>query len=201
MKLSYALLFSSMFVSTDAFSVSFTRQNCASLSLPSPVAISSASRPSSVLHMSDFGSAMPAKPEQSLKEKLIESATTYISTLSGQLGEGVEAPEALDKLRKARDEEADEKVLAACTYELMIEQGMLYDQDPDTGALTPTEWDIKENLETPEVKKEFAYLYNYGMNLVAKDLLDVEDCKNIVKKGLIERTGKSPEEFDAWLGY
>jgi len=150
---------------------------------------------------SDFGSAMPEKPEQSLEERLVESATTYIATIEGQLADGVEPPEALEKLRAARDDKADAKTLAACTYALMIEQGMTYDQDPDTGALTPTEWDIKDNLETPEVKKEFAYLYNYGISLVAKNMLDENDAKEIVRKGLIERTGKTPEEFDAWLGY
>ena len=90
---------------------------------------------------SDFGSAMPEKPEQTLEEKLMESATTYIVTLEGQLADGVEPPEALEKLRKARDDKADAKTLAARTYELMIEQGMTYDQDPETGVLTPTEWD------------------------------------------------------------
>jgi len=158
------------------------------------------------LHMSDFGgsdfgSAMPEKPEQTLLEKLMESATTYIVTIEGQLAEGVKKPEALERLRKARDEGADAKTLGARTYELMIEQGMAYDQDPGTGALTPTEWDIKENLETPEVKKEFAYLYQYGINLIGRNLLDEADAKEIVTKGLIERTGKTPEEFDAWLGY
>lgn len=157
-----------------------------------------------VLHMSDFGSdfgsAMPEKPEQTLEEKLMESATTYIVTLEGQL-DGVEPPEALDKLRKARDEKADAKTLAARTYELMIEQGMTYDQDPETGVLTPTEWDITENLETPEVKKEFSYLYQYGINLIGRGLLDEEDGKKIVMEGLIKRAGKTPEEFDAWLGY
>ena len=54
-------------------------------------------------------------------------------------------------------------------YELMIKQGMLYDIDPDTGMMTPTEWNIKENLEAPEVKKEFLYVYQYyhGMSLIA----------------------------------
>ena len=150
---------------------------------------------------SDFGSLMPEKPEQTLEEKLMESATTYIVTLEGQLADGVEPPEALEKLRRARDEKADAKTLAARTYELMIEQGMTYDQDPETGVLTPTEWDITENLETPEVKKEFSYLYQYGINLIGRGLLDEEDGKEIVLEGLIKRTGKTPEEFDAWLGY
>ena len=150
---------------------------------------------------SDFGSAMPEKPEQTLEEKLMESATTYIVTLEGQLADGVEPPEALEKLRKARDDKADAKTLAARTYELMIEQGMTYDQDPETGVLTPTEWDITENLEAPEVKKEFSYLYQYGINLIGRGLLDEEDGKEIVLEGLIKRTGKTPEEFDAWLGY
>ena len=63
------------------------------------------------------------------------------------------------------------------------------------------EKEFMENLETPEVKKEFAYLYQYGINLIGRNLLDEADAKEIVTKGLIERTGKTPEEFDAWLGY
>ncbi len=78
---------------------------------------------------------------------------------------------------------------------------MTYDQDPETGALTYTDYDIKANLETPEVKSEFAYLYKYGMSLIAKGVVDIDTVKSIVKKGLIERTGLSPEEFDEWLGY
>jgi len=58
-----------------------------------------------------------------------------------------------------------------------------------------------ENLEIPEVKQEFSYLYKYGMSLVAKGIVDVETIKEIVKGRLIERTGLSPEDFDEWLGF
>ena len=39
-----------------------------------------------------------------------------------------------------------------------IEQGMMYDVDADTGALTETQFDIKNNLDIPEVKAEFKHL-------------------------------------------
>ena len=91
--------------------------------------------------------------------------------------------------------------MAIKIYELMIESGMVYDQDPETGILTPTNFDIKNNLDIPEVKAEFAYLYKYGMNLCLTSILEVDEVKDIVKKRLIERTGLTPEEFDSWLGY
>jgi len=149
---------------------------------------------------SDFGSAMPAKPQQTLAEKLIESATGYLTTIESQLGEGVEPPPEIGALRSARDS-GDPKKITSCMYELMIETGMTFDQDPDTGTLTPTEWDIKENLDAEEVKKEFGFLYGYGMKLIKQGLLDIDTAKDIIKRKLIERTGKTPEEFDAWLGY
>ena len=50
-------------------------------------------------------------------------------------------------------------------------------------------------------KKEFGFLYGYGMKLIKQGLLDIDTAKDIIKRKLIERTGKTPEEFDAWLGY
>ena len=150
---------------------------------------------------SDFASAMPEKPEMTKQEKIIESATKFIIDLENRLDVGVEPVPELEALRQARDAGADEKVLAIKIYELMIEQGMTYDQDPETGLLTPTNFDIKSNLDIPEVKNEFGYLYKYGMNLCLAGVLDVDEVKEIVKPRLIERTGLSPEEFDAWLGY
>jgi hypothetical protein len=78
---------------------------------------------------------------------------------------------------------------------------MMYDVDPDTGVLTPTQFDIKNNLDIPEVKAEFNHLYSYGMELIKRGMIDLDVVKETVKKRLIERTGLSPEEFDAWLGY
>jgi hypothetical protein len=77
----------------------------------------------------------------------------------------------------------------------------MYDKDPDTGTLTPTEYDIPSNLDVPEVKKEFHYLYSYGIGLIANGLMSMETVKDIVKDRLIIRTGLSPQEFDEWLGF
>jgi len=149
----------------------------------------------------DFPSAMPEKPQQTMQEKLEESATQFIADLSTRLGDGVDPPPEMEALKKARDEGSDENTLATKIYELMIEQGMLYDIDAETGRLTPTQFDIKANLDIPEVKSEFKHLYEYGMELIKRGLIELDTCKGIVEKRLIDRTGLSPEEFDKWLGY
>ena len=130
-----------------------------------------------------------------------ESATQFIANINAQLDEGVKPPPEMESLQQARDADADEKILAIKIYELMIEQGMTYDINPETGRLSPTNFDIKNNLEIPEVKSEFKQLYEYGMQLIQRGLIGVDDCKDIVKSRLIDRTGLSPEEFDKWLGY
>ena len=193
------IFLSTQFVTNNAFV-------CNSMAQPKAFVTSASSstsiRPASSLFMeSDFASAMPEKPKLSPKEAMYEKATSFIVDLETRIGEGVDAVPELEALRNARDEEADEKEMAIKIYELMIESGMVYDQDPETGILTPTNFDIKNNLDIPEVKAEFAYLYKYGMNLCLTSILEVDEVKDIVKKRLIERTGLTPEEFDSWLGY
>ena len=166
----------------------------------------SSNKKESVLKMSsmesDFGTAMPEKPKQTLLEKLNESATNFIVTLESRLANGVEAPPELQQLRSARDSsDTTEKELVKLIYELMIEQGMCYDEDAETGKLSPTDFDIPNNLEVPEVKQEFSHLYKYGMGLVQQNLMDVDTCKSIVETRLIKRTGLTPQKFDEWLGY
>ncbi|CAB9505074.1 expressed unknown protein [Seminavis robusta] len=152
---------------------------------------------------SDFASAMPEAPKLTMREYLEQAADKCISNVQGSLGEGVEGVPELDALRALRQDDASptEEELSIGIYELMIERGMTYDEDPDNGVLTPTDFDIQANLDVPEVKEEFLYLYKYGMNLVTKGFVDVEKLAEVVKKRLIARTGKTPEEFDAWLGF
>ena len=158
-----------------------------------------------VLKMSDFGSdfqsAMPAKPELTVDEKIAQSADDTIEIISNALGPGVEAPPELKALKDARKSGAGTSELTLRVYELMIERGMLYDEEPETGALTPTEFNIKENLDVQEVKDEFGHLYKYGMTLMDRGLLTADEVKTTVLERLIKRTGLSPEEFDKWLGY
>eukprot|EP00593_Proboscia_inermis_P000035 CAMPEP_0171293256 /NCGR_PEP_ID=MMETSP0816-20121228/1436_1 /TAXON_ID=420281 /ORGANISM="Proboscia inermis, Strain CCAP1064/1" /LENGTH=214 /DNA_ID=CAMNT_0011763889 /DNA_START=25 /DNA_END=669 /DNA_ORIENTATION=- len=174
-----------------------------SQSQSTPFAISSfrQNHASSRLQMSDFGSAMPEKPKLTTEQKLIDAADKFINDFSAKLSEGVPPPPELDALIEARKTSNDKQSLSKGIYELMIEQGMLYDIDPTTGMLSPTLFDIKANLDVPEVKSEFDYLYKYGMSLISNELIEVDVVKNIVVKRLIERTGLSPEEFDKWLGY
>jgi len=150
---------------------------------------------------SDFPSAMPEKPKVSFQGQMEQSATTFMADIESRLAEGVTAPPELEDLRAARDAGADAGELALKIYILLIEQGMLYDSDPETGELDYTNVDIKANLDVPEVKQEFAYLYNYGIGLIGKGAVDIDVMKEAVKKRLIERTGLSPEKFDEWLGY
>jgi len=149
----------------------------------------------------DFPSAMPEKPQQTMKMKLDESATQFIADLTARLADGVDPPPEMEALRQARDADSDENTLALRIYELMIEQGMTYDIDAETGRLTPTQFYVKQNLDIPEVKAEFKHLYQYGMELIKRGLVDLDTGKDIVTRRLIRRTGLSPEEFDKWLGY
>ena len=129
-------------------------------------------------------------------------ATHFIADISSRLDDGVLPPPELEALRNARDaDDSTEQLLALRIYELMIEQGMTYDIDAETGRLRPTQFNIQQNLDVPEVKGEFKHLYSYGMELIRRGLIDLETCKDVVKKRLIDRTGLSPEEFDNWLGY
>lgn len=151
---------------------------------------------------SDFASAMPEKPELTFREKLAESATRFTDEIESRLDEGVPPPPELEELRTARDDpDVGPAELALRVYALMIEKGMTYDVHPETGTLSPTEFDIQSNLDVPEVKQEFAYLYEYGMNLIRKGVVGVDTVKEEVLNRLIARTGFSPEEFDKWLGY
>ena len=153
------------------------------------------------LQMSDFPSAMPPKPQKSLQVKMEESADQVIENLTYSLGEGVEPPPELEELKQARATGAGYQELAHKIYEVMIERGMRYDEAPISGILTPTEFDIKTNLDVKEVKEEFLYLYKYGMMLMDMGLLTADQVTETVKERLVKRTGLSPQEFDTWLGY
>ena len=91
----------------------------------SPIVRQSSSKVSSSttsLRMSDFDfpSAMPAKPQQTMKEKLEDSATSFIADLTARLGDGVDPPPEMAALKEARDADSDENTLALRIYELMI---------------------------------------------------------------------------------
>ena len=71
--------------------------------------------------MSDFPSAMPEKPVQSMEDQLRDSATSFIADITARLGEGVSPPPELEELKKIRDDEgSDVKALSLKIYELMI---------------------------------------------------------------------------------
>jgi hypothetical protein len=143
---------------------------------------------------------MPEKPQLSLEERLNQSADDFIINMESVLGD-TEPPPELEALKDARKNNAGASDIALKVYELMIERGMRYDEDPDNGGLTPTDFDIPNNLDVPEVKAEFAHLYKYGMMLMDKGLLTADQVKTTVIDRLIKRTGLTPEEFDTWLGY
>lgn len=144
---------------------------------------------------------MPEKPQLTLEQKMEQSADDFIESMTQALGDGVDAPPELKELEELRKTKATPSQLALKIYELMIERGMRYDEAPETGTLTPTEFNIKENLDVKEVQNEFSHLYKYGMMLIDRGLLTPNEVKETVLSRLIERTGLSPEEFDRWLGY
>ena len=76
---------------------------------------------------------MPAKPELSMEEKMMQAADETVETITNALGEGVEEPPELGALRDARKNGASTQELALKVYELMIERGMLYDEEYETG--------------------------------------------------------------------
>jgi hypothetical protein len=143
---------------------------------------------------------MPEKPEISLEERMNQSADDFIVNMESVLGDS-DAPPELEALKKARERNASMEEITLKVYELMIERGMRYDEDPDTGVLTPTDFDIPSNLDVSEVKAEFSHLYKYGMMLMNRGLLTPDQVKETVLERLIKRTGLAPEEFDTWLGY
>lgn len=197
------LVIASWSSSAQGFTVPLDRSCPASALSTVATAASSPRAGSSCLAMSDFDfpSAMPEKPELSLEEKLFESADQFLDAMDNALVDKATAPPELEALREARKANAPPKEMTIKIYDLMIERAMRYDEDPDTGALTPTGFDIPNNLDVPEVKKEFAHLYSYGMMLMNRGMLDGETLKEIVIERLIKRTELSPEEFDKWLGY
>ncbi len=149
----------------------------------------------------DFPSAMPEKPQVTMEQKMEQSADDFIENMTNALGEGVEAPPELKELMLLRQKRTDPSTLALKIYELMIERGMRYDEAPETGTLTLTEFNIPDNLEVKEVQEEFGHLYRYGMLLMDRGLLTAEQVKETVVERLINRTGLTPTEFDTWLGY
>mmetsp|Transcript_387 Transcript_387/g.694 ORF Transcript_387/g.694 Transcript_387/m.694 type:complete len:208 (+) Transcript_387:56-679(+) len=171
-------------------------------SLVTSTTVTSTPRQSSMLQMSDFDfpSAMPEKPQLTMEQRLEKSADDFVENMTNALGEGVEAPPELELLKQARANN-DVDILPLRIYELMIERGMRYDEAPETGTLTPTEFDIPANLDVKEVQAEFKHLYSYGMTLMDKGLLTQDQVKTTVIERLIKRTGLTPEEFDKWLGY
>ena len=135
---------------------------------------------------------------------MAESADNFIETMKNALkANNVPNPPELDALIKVREDPSSSvSDITLCVYQLMIERGMLYDEDPETGSLTPTTFDdIHSNLDIPEVKKEFLHLYKYGMMLMDKGLLNGEQVKETVVERLVKRTGLTPEKFDEWLGF
>lgn len=163
---------------------------------------SSASKKTELLMESDFASAMPEAPQLTKREFLEQAADKTLASIQGALGEDVEPVPAVAELQETRnDPNSSEENLAAAIYTLMIERGMTYDEEPDTGILTPTNFDIPSNLEVAEVKEEFLFLYRYGMQLISSGYVSVDTVKGIVQERLISRTGLSPEEFDEWLGF
>lgn len=154
--------------------------------------------------VSDATDTKSINVEMLQRESFLRDARHLIeSTENGLTLGGVDVfPPELDALKHAVDDSSTTApILSQRIYELLIEKAMRYDLDPATGRMTPTEFNIKENLDVPAVKNEFFRQYSFGMQAAMTGVLDIEKVKEIVVERLINRTGLTPEEFDKWLGF
>ena len=151
---------------------------------------------------SDFASAFPTAVNRTFAERILQQGDDFVRQVRGSLASDVAEPPELLALEEAVESNSqDVPHLSQCMYELMIECGLQYDKDPETGIMTPTQFDIPQNLNVPEVKKEFFHLYTYGMQLISMNLLTMDQVKTIAQERIIPRTGLEPQAFDEWLGF
>ena len=151
---------------------------------------------------SDFASAFPTTVNRTFAERILQQGDDFVRQVRGSLAADVAEPPELLALEEAVESNSqDVQHLSQCMYELMIECGLQYDKDPETGVMTPTQFDIPQNLNVPEVKKEFFHLYTYGMQLISMKLLTMDQVKTIAQERIIPRTGLEPQAFDEWLGF
>jgi len=134
-----------------------------------------------------------------VEEAFEQAAKQYLEEIGSCLGPGMTPPPEFEAVKNALDNGEKMTVLAARMYDLMCEQGMIYDKVD--GVLVPTEVNYKTDYDKPEVKTKVGYIYQYGINLIKRGIIEVDDVKSSVKERLIARVGLTPEEFDEWLGY
>ena len=139
------------------------------------------------------------------RQTFIKDATDLLESMKDGLAKGSYTDEIVEMkaLQEAIDDpSSSSSLLSQRIYELLIEKGMRFDFDPDTGALTETQFsDLTQLLDNRAVKNEFFRLYSFGMQAAMTGVLDSETVKSIVEERLVSRTGLSPIEFDAWLGF
>jgi len=139
------------------------------------------------------------------RQSFIKDATDLLESMKDGLEKGSHTDEIVEikALQEAIDDSSSSSsLLSQRIYELLIEKGMRFDFDPDTGALTETQFsDLTQLLDNRAVKNEFFRLYSFGMQAAMTGVLDSETVKSIVEERLVSRTGLSPVEFDAWLGF
>ena len=134
------------------------------------------------------------------EDPMLNAADLTIKNLKETLAPGVPAPPELDELVAARESGKGTEALAASVYNLMCEQACLFDRD-ENGKFIPTRFDLSSDFDDPEVKQKIAYTYQYGINMITAGIINQDDVMEAAKDRLISRVGKTPEEFDAWLGY
>jgi hypothetical protein len=140
------------------------------------------------------------------KQSFVRDANDLLRSMKDGLQKGGDKDDEIEEMKALQqaidDPSSSASLLSQRIYELLIEKGMRYDLDTDTGALTKTQFsDLTELLDNRAVKNEFFRLYSFGMQAAATGVLDVETVKSIVEDRLVSRTGLSPLEFDKWLGF
>jgi hypothetical protein len=140
------------------------------------------------------------------KQSFVRDANDLLRSIKDGLQKGGDKDDEIEEMKALQqvidDPSSSASLLSQRIYELLIEKGMRYDLDTDTGALTKTQFsDLTQLLDNRAVKNEFFRLYSFGMQTAATGVLDVETVKRIVEDRLVSRTGLSPLEFDKWLGF
>ena len=139
------------------------------------------------------------------RQSFVRDATDLLESMKDGLEKGSHTDEIVEMkaLQEAIDDpSSSSSLLSQRIYELLIEKGMRFDFDTDTGALTETQFtDLTQLLDNRAVKNEFFRLYSFGMQAAMTGVLDSETVKGIVEERLVSRTGLTPVEFDAWLGF
>ena len=126
-----------------------------------------------------------------------ELATKAIDQVLAQLGDGVEPPPSIGKLKALALEDGAPEVLSETMFLLLIERTLEYDTS-ESGKLEPTKTDYSAKPDAM-VAEKLGYAYTYGIAMFKQGLISADFLKSAVLERLAGRIGMTGEEFDEFL--